>query len=370
MSHPARPTLGLGALALALLALCFGGCTTAPYCEPLGKCGGDLMAGATNNQIGEPENEWVATGPDSCTDQIQLPPNPVSLLQQPARTAGAKGIGAATVDWCSSLVQEANGTVRFTPFFPIIPVRQVTLALTRGHYNAHIVGFAPQQMAFPASCRAAQGIAESCPTLGRHIKEAIAAEANVYNTRCYDDGEGGCLCDYELSLLGGAPGTWAVSGSTVTFYDQSNTPSPPAPADFCLKGDSLELTGHNGQQLFNKTGLRTLTFRRPTCNDGVQSHGLGETGVDCGGQCGPCSTCKDGAQNGDEEGVDCGGSCPDFCGCFNKVQDPWEEGVDCGGPCALLCTCTDGVKNGNEQGVDCGGDCVLRTSEKASIACK
>ena len=69
----------------------------------------------------------------------------------------------------------------------------------------------------------------------------------------------------------------------------------------------------------------------PTCNDGIKNGN--ETGVDCGGNCPPCSTCNDGIKNGNETGVDCGGSCP---------------------PCS---TCNDGIKNGNETGVDCGGSC-------------
>ena len=48
---------------------------------------------------------------------------------------------------------------------------------------------------------------------------------------------------------------------------------------------------------------------QPTCFDGIQNSG--ETGVDCGGACGPCllSSCFDNIQNQNEAGVDCGGPC-------------------------------------------------------------
>lgn len=49
-----------------------------------------------------------------------------------------------------------------------------------------------------------------------------------------------------------------------------------------------------------------------SCNDGLQNGT--ETGVDCGGSCGPCPTCNDGEMNGLEWGVDCGGDCGD-CNC-------------------------------------------------------
>lgn len=48
----------------------------------------------------------------------------------------------------------------------------------------------------------------------------------------------------------------------------------------------------------------------PTCSDGIQNQG--ETGIDCGGPCTPCSSgpsCSDGIQNQGETGIDCGGPC-------------------------------------------------------------
>ena len=354
--------------ALALLfAFALAGCTTAPKCESLSQCGGELLSGLV-----EGESEWVARAEDACMDDLQMPVNPVSLSQQPAPKAGKKSVAPATADWCASLLQEPDGTLRFQQYFPIIPIQNAVLTIKEGEFEAHFLAFAPQKMAFSASCRAAQGVAESCPALGRHIAAAIAAESNVYNTRCYDDDEGGCLCEYELRLFTSVPGTWAASDGTVTFYDSSLAPSPPAPADYCLNGDSLDMTGHNGQWLFNRPNLRTLEFHRATCGDGVQSHSLGETGIDCGGQCAPCADpmCDSGVQDGDEAGVDCGGNnCKDFCGCFNQVQDPWEEGLDCGGPCSLLCQCLNGVQDPNEDGVDCGGDCQGRFNQGGPVPC-
>ena len=72
------------------------------------------------------------------------------------------------------------------------------------------------------------------------------------------------------------------------------------------------------------------------CNNMVQDPG--ETGVDCGGSCPPCTpdpSCSDGMQNQGESGVDCGGPCPpcETDTCNNGIQDNGEEGVDCGGPC-------------------------------------
>jgi len=43
-------------------------------------------------------------------------------------------------------------------------------------------------------------------------------------------------------------------------------------------------------------------------------------------------TCVDGIQNGGETGVDCGGYCRP-CSCFNGIKDDNEDCIDCGGDC-------------------------------------
>jgi hypothetical protein len=387
--HAASRALGvlvlLGATALA-------GCATEPTCEPLTRCGGDMLAGSTVIE-GVTQTEWVAVDDAACMDDVQLPIQPVSLAQQPARTTTKKAATPATVDWCSNLSLKPDGSLRYQPFFPIIPLKNAHLKVyPDGHYDAHFLAGAPQHMAFSEACRTAQGINFSCAELGRHIKEAIAAESNVTNTRCYDDGEGGCTCDYYLRLFTSQPGSWGASNGVSTFYDESGANLPPASADYCVKGDKLQMTGHNGLQLFGRPNLRTLELQRASCSDGVQD-GL-EDGVDCCRACracaadetapdccgendsacakicqNTCGTCSDGVKSDDEEGVDCGGSCPDFCACFDGVQNPWEEGVDCGGTCSLLCTCKNGKQDANESGVDCGGDCQGAYSAKDAVAC-
>lgn len=100
---------------------------------------------------------------------------------------------------------------------------------------------------------------------------------------------------------------------------------------------------------------------QPACTDGLQNGG--ETGIDCGGSCGPCATetCSDGIQNQDETGVDCGGVCgPCATGaCNDGEQSPGETGVDCGGTCPNHDCCANGYADVDldETGVDCGGTC-------------
>jgi len=92
-----------------------------------------------------------------------------------------------------------------------------------------------------------------------------------------------------------------------------------------------------------------------SCIDGIQNGG--ETGVDCGGDCGPCPTCSDGEQNGNETGVDCGGVCDSCPTCSDGEQNGDETGVDCGGscmPCTFKSFATDGLLGLHLKEVDDG----------------
>ena len=352
----------------AILGLCgaalLPGCQTPPYCEPLDTCGGEVLA------ANAPLTQWVTTKQNACLDQIQPPPNPVSLVRLPQRPAGDRPTERGTADWCSNVALRQDGTLQqYLGWYPPIPVQDATLDLyANGTYEMHITYFAKQHVDFSATCLSAQGVSESCAAFGRNLKEFVAPEANIYNVLCYPSPVSGCGCDYDLSLIGGPSGSWQVdkAHATLTFFDALG--GPPSLANYCQKGDSLEITGKDGARLFNQFGLRTLRFSRPTCHDRVLSKSIGEQGVDCGGQCNPelpegsappgCpASCDDGIQSGLEEGVDCGGTCPEVCACHNGIADVWEEGVDCGGPCKNGCACFDGAQSAGEGGVDCGGVC-------------
>ena len=94
------------------------------------------------------------------------------------------------------------------------------------------------------------------------------------------------------------------------------------------------------------------------CIDGIWQPELGETCLDCGGECGECEPCHNCIQDGDEVGIDCGGSCNILCEdlCDDGLLNGTEEEIDCGGAFCDPCpTCTDMQLNGSEIGIDCGG---------------
>jgi hypothetical protein len=365
--------LGKGVLLASLVVAGASGCKTQPECASLAACGGEFITGGSKDIYrgdGLKDQEWVVVGQRDgvvdeaafCQDQLQVPPTPLTLLRQPPVQATDRPPDKVTADWCSNIVFKPTGEInRFIVWAPPIPLKVGLFTMSedfnhntrQGTYKMEITYLQTRKLEFTESCLTAQGVRLTCPALGRRLGELLAAEANIYSVRCQDppDTRGGCLCDYDVSFIGGPTGRWfSAAGSTeITFFDDFFNPA--SKADYCVEGDgSLDLTGHDTTALFNQKSYRTMHLKPPTCDDGIQSHALGETGVDCGGQCNrPCGTCSDGVRNGDEDGIDCGGSCLGIlcdqnpatfadknmrkASCANGVKEPWEEGVDCGGPC-------------------------------------
>lgn len=359
--------LGKGALVLSLAVVGVTGCKDPPFCEPLGACGGALLAGAAMNMDGVANREWAInnignTRNDICEDQLELPPTPLALVRQPPVPANVRPPDNVTADWCSNIVFKPDGSLaEFFVWSPPIPLKVGKFDLTadmdstnRGTYVMQITFEQPFSIKLSETCLTSQGLRVSCPVMGRQIGTFLAPEANIYDFRCQDpaDGEGGCQCDYDLTFIGGPTGRWysGQGSTTINFFDDSF--APPATADYCLNSNgSLDLTGHDGTALFNEKSMRTLHLSPPSCSDGIKDGD--EKNVDCDGSCAPCAgadTCMDNVKDGDETGIDCGGSCLGVlcdpsptdptnikAACADGKQEPWEEGIDCGGPCKRLC---------------------------------
>jgi hypothetical protein len=362
------------AKSVLLVSLAFGvfsGCKSKQLCEPLSACGGDLFAGLTPGADGRVSRSWTVVGAGACQDQLQLPPVAVSLARQPPPVANQRPPDNATADWCGNLVIKSTGEVKeFLVYAPPLPLKVAQLRIesdydgtkTRGVYNYQQTIDQTRDLVFSESCLTAQGLRLSCPVLGRQLGAFLAAEANIYNMRCQDPDDktqGGCVCKFDLSFIGGQSGRWALqeNGNQIQFFENVNN-TPAALVDYCFdpNTNALDLTGSNETPLLNQKSLRTLQMVAPSCSDGVQSPEIGEEGVDCGGPCPiACGSCTNKVADANEDGIDCGGPCLGpgvFCdpdpkwtdkktrpaACANNQQDPWEEGVDCGGPCVKQCT--------------------------------
>jgi hypothetical protein len=296
--------VGLFKAWLVSLAALAASCTTPPYCDALQQCGGDLTLGARDFLgTGAPATEWSATTTDACLDQVPNPPSPVSLALIPPRPAGTRAVEPSTIDWCSGIVIQGDGTVRafddgwyetlkkYDGWFPGVPLYTASLVLEKSQYSFTASQLVAQHADLSSSCLVAQGVSLTCDQVNtqlqifvtKKLSSIMGLTARVYDATCAKAAENGCSCDYNVVLTNTVSGPWSQSGAAISFFDSSA--APPAQADFCASGKTLELTGRKGTDLFNRFDLKTLRFQQPTCSDRVLSKSLGETGVDCGGTC-------------------------------------------------------------------------------------
>ena len=130
-------------IALAAIAAAgASGCKTKPFCEELGKCGGELFL-PTNTDItgdGRIDREWVVLGQKDgvinedvfCQDELQVPPTPVTLLRQPPVQATDRPPDKVTADWCSNIVFASSGEVkRFIVWAPPLPIKVGSFQLSQ-----------------------------------------------------------------------------------------------------------------------------------------------------------------------------------------------------------------------------------------------
>ena len=147
----------------------------------------------------------------------------------------------------------------------------------------------------------------------------------------------------------------------------------------CLNDDNLIPENcydgilNNGEELVDCGG--SICPACDPCENGQYDALLGETWVDCGGECGPCDPSFNGVQDPGEAGIDCGGDTGVACGelCGDGLLNGNEQAVDCGGPdCEPCPTCCDGLMNGDELAVDCGGNYesnIYIACENPNIVC-
>ncbi len=72
-----------------------------------------------------------------------------------------------------------------------------------------------------------------------------------------------------------------------------------------------------------------------TCHDRVLDHG--ETDLDCGGSCAPCSAGKRCGQGADCDSTTCAGETCTAPTCSDGLVDGFESDIDCGGTCDARC---------------------------------
>ena len=103
----------------------------------------------------------------------------------------------------------------------------------------------------------AQDLADYSVTLG-------SPEQNI---ACADDGNGGCLCSYDIASEptgGGLSGRWSTQGALITHF--ADTQSVPSQADVCVGETTMTIWGHDRTWIWDQPGLRTITLARMPAN--------------------------------------------------------------------------------------------------------
>jgi len=280
--------IGLHGAGWLLLVAALTGCKTEPFCDALGKCGGDFLAGAATAK-------WGATAVDACVDQVPNPVDPPSLALLPPRPAGVRPVEPSTTDWCAGLVLSSDGQgsykvasfddgwvetlKKYNGWFPSIPLFTAELDISNNNeYSLTTTQLASQRVDLSANCLFAQGISLSCGDMSTLLATFVDEKLNgkkmatgkgtpllpgltavVYDQACGATSDGGCSCGYNVSITTTTTGPWANGSGTLTFFDAGA--AAPSQADYCVSGGQLQLTGSKETDLFNRTSLKTLTLR-------------------------------------------------------------------------------------------------------------
>ena len=252
--------------ALLLLAtLASSACTTPEVCTALGDCGGDLLA---PNQ----KSRTFAFS-SSCGNDVAAAPNVPSLLHQPPTLAGEVPPKRTQVNFCSEMVLSPDKSIPFIqPWYPSIPVDSGDITYKDdGTYTGSIIYRGVEEMDFAAGCFLSQGFKVepdgtapqidtiTCEDFTPVLAKGLATQPNLAVDHCVNDGAAGCQCVVKIDLFTAMQGNYVTIGHTISHTDTLFA-NPISNADYCARGNQLELTGYKRTFLFNQPALRSMTL--------------------------------------------------------------------------------------------------------------
>ncbi len=299
-------------LTMLTLPLVGGSCfQQKPLCPALESCG--APGGAL------PVGDWTLVGSSatsaSCSEELYTPPPDPRLAGADLPAARTVPPDPALYDWCDLLVTTPNVPTATSP--TIMTTNSIVGRLPNFNYTTFPIGAATIHygadgkyavsttrtgrfgLDFPAYCMRAFGAVDSpndsnalpgakgtvCEKLTDTLK--ALAPPTFLNINCVPGlvDPGGCVCGFDVRQTEVSSGTVGVDPNNQT--DMTHLPGNQFPEDvtYCLQGDRLELTGTDGQYLFDRLGLRTLDLAKVTVNCADNARGPGEDGVDCGPAC-------------------------------------------------------------------------------------
>jgi hypothetical protein len=249
---------------LFLASLGSAACTTPEVCSDLGDCGGDLMGGHSSRTF---------SFASSCVNEVAATPNVPSLLHQPPTLAGEVPPKRTQVNFCSEMILSPDKSIPFIqPWYPSIPVDHGDITYTAdGAYTGSIVYRGVEEMDFAAGCYLSQGFTIkpdgtppmidtiTCEDFKPILAKGLATQPNLSVDHCVNDGAAGCQCVVKIDLFTAMQGNYVTIGHTISHTDTLFF-NPVSNADYCVQGNTLELTGYKRTFLFNQPALRTMTL--------------------------------------------------------------------------------------------------------------
>ena len=264
-SRVERGALGV---VFALAAIGCGGKGVEGNCPDLAACGGDPMG------------KWLAQSVcefrEPNAPQLAVPTPPAYNVPQTPALAAAPPNPNVSGEWCSGLVYlppsaQANGKLGGAAFYarPFASTTTSLSLLANQTYAYSTVGASNEVTHFTRTCLNAYGANPSCAELKAALDEQQFA--NIVDMNCYDGAEASCDCSYTVTESGGPSGVWRANGGTLTLFP--DTGAPPQPADFCVQGSTLTMSGKNGAHLLAAPGRRSMVMKKcldPMCTQLAQ----------------------------------------------------------------------------------------------------
>ena len=251
----------LGALGfICLVATACGGKGVAGDCPDLPACGGNL--------VGSWQAQSVCEIRESAQPQLTVPTPPAVNVPQTPALASASPNPIVSGEWCSGLVflppsAQANGKLGGANFYQKPFASTITTLIFSGDqlsgaYNYATTGESRETTHFPRVCLDAYGYSPTCTEL----TEALGGQqfANYQEMNCTEASDNGCDCSYKAIESGGPSGVWRAEGGTVVLFPDSG--ATPQPADYCVSGSALTMSGRNGAHLLASSGRRSMVMRK------------------------------------------------------------------------------------------------------------
>lgn len=195
---------------------------------------------------------------------------------------------SANVNRCWNLdVSYAGGGYAATTRYSA-PEHRATYLTFRadGHYNGAQTLTGPVTLKYAADCLVTAQGTPTCAELQVALNTSGLGEGSYSDTICSDQAGGGCTCTINVHETGGSAGDWSTNAAakTVTLTRDPAFDPNQVTVGYCVDANGLRF-GEGIDTWWRQTaGAR---FTEIDCADGKQ--GIGEEGVDCGGQfCSPC----------------------------------------------------------------------------------